>query len=602
MALTIQQLFTPTESGVGLNPNVPPASGTWLDVLLQEAAILGLPTTSWQPGAPERTILSIDAVALANEDVLISLMAQGGFLDFAATGTVTTVGLNGISTTSPVTPDPSIPSQNNTGAPGWLDALGQSFFQVTRLQATYANGLLAIANTGVGVLSYLAGTYHVANTTTGFTYANVDALTVPSSQIAGFGGVVTNVIPGATTTTITTQAAHGLSPNQVVYITGVQGITGLNGAFASVVTVTSTTFTIARATSGTWTSGGTVYLCTVASFSADAIGISSNAAVGAVTTTVTANSGVLVYNLISWSAANYESNVAYANRCRLKLGSLSPNGPAAAYDYFALTAQALLLDQTPSVQLTNGPIAISTTFSNPQTGIVTVLVSSTTPASTTLGQAVTPGCVQLAINDVPSLSPIVIETVSAHNLSNGDTVTVAGVLGVPEANGTWTISILTATTFSLVGTTGTGTYDSGGTVEGGDLGQVDALIQDNVVPDGVIAIVESALAFPVAVVATVVVPQAYFTTYQAAVVESLQELIATYPIGGFIPPGETAGTVPYSAVLGALVDAGVFTLGSPSIVRQVSSLTINGVSDDLTYPAPNYVAQLPIPTITVVGV
>lgn len=604
MALTISQLFTPTESGVGLNPNVPPPTGTWLDVLLQTATTLGLPTTSWHPGAPERTILSIAAVSLAQEDVAISLMAQGGFLDFSAGGTVTSVAINGESVTSPVTPDPSIPSQNPTGAAGWLDALGQSFFEVTRLQASYASGQLAIANTGVAVLNYLAGTYHVANSVTGATYVNTAALAIPSSQIPGAGGVVTAVTAGPSTTAVTTSAAHGLAPNQVVYISGVQGIAGINGAFATVVTVgTPTTFTIARATSGTWTSGGTVFLCTVASFAADAIGLDSNAAVGFVTTTVTANGGVFVYNLTSWSASNYESNAAYAARCRLKLGALSPNGPAAAYDYFALTAQELLLAQTPSVSLTNGPIEISTTTSNPVTGVVTVLVSSSTPVSIILGDPVTPGCVQLPLTAASNATPIVI-TAAAHGLLSGDAATISGVLGNTAANGTWTITTLTVNTFSLNSSIGNGAYTGGGVVEGGDLGQIDALIQASVVPDGIIALVESALAFPVLVVATVVVPQAYVTTYAANAITYLERLLASFPIGGNIPPPPPVlpGTVPYSAVLGALVDAGSLTVGSVSIVRQVTSLTINGVSVDLNYPAPNYVAQLPTPTITVVGV
>lgn len=602
MSLTISQLFTPEESGVGLNPNVPAPEGTWLAFLLETATTLGLPTTSWQPGAPERTIMAMAAVALSQEDLLISLMAQGGFLDFAASGVITTTTINGQAVTSPVTPDPSIPSQNSTGAPGWLDALGQSFYQVFRLLATYATGPLAIVNTTGSVINYVVGNYHVSNPTTGATYKNVVALSVPSSLIAGTGGVITGVAVGVTTTTITTQTAHGLAANQVVFINGVQGVTGINGVFAFVVTAGVTTFTISKATSGAWTSGGTVYKCTVADMIADVLGVGSNAAVGAVTNTVTANNGVSVYNLVSWSAANYENNQAYAARCRLKLGALSPNGPAQAYQYFALTAQVLLLAQVPPVSLTNGPIEIATTYADPQTGVVTTYVSSTTPASTTLGQPVTPGCVQLPITGATNATPIVISTISPHTLIDGNTVTISGVLGNTAANGTWSISYISATTFSLVSSVGTGTYTGGGIVEGGDLGEIDALIQSHVVPDGVEAIVASGLAFPVQVIATVVVPQAYVLTYQAAAPVSLANLLRTFPIGGNIPPGGTIGTVPYSTILGALIDAGVFTVGAVSIVRQVSFLTINGVTTDLLYPAPEYVAQLPTPVISVVGI
>ena len=602
MSLTIQELFVPEPSGVGPNQTTPPAPETWLSFLLQAAAIVGLPTTSWQPGAPERTILAITAVALAEDDTIISLMAQGGFLDFAASGTVTSVGLNGVSVTQPVTPDPSIPSQNSTGAPGWLDALGQSFFDVDRLLASYASGSLAIVNTQPGTLNFVPGNYHVANSSTGATYANSQALAIPSSSIAGTGGVVVGVTIG-TTTTITTQTAHGLAVNQVVYVAGVLGIIGLSGIFAFVTATPSpTTFTIQSNTSGVWTSGGTVYLCTIGQIAADAIGVSGNAAAGQISLTVTQNTGVYVFNMGAISAANYESNTAYVNRCRLSLGARSPNGPSEAYEYFALTSQQLLSALSPPVTLRNGPIAIATSFSNPQTSVVTTLVSSSSPASTTLGQPVTPGCAQLAVTNATNATPIAITTAGPHGLVTGDAAIISGVLGNTAANGVCTVTRTGSTTFTINSSAGSGAYTGGGAVEGGDLGQIDAIIQANADPDAVTALTQSALAFPVTVVATVVVPQAYLATYQAAAPIALQALFATYPIGGNVPPGGTAGTVPWSAVEGALIDAGVLVVGAVSYVRQVSALTINGSSVDLNYPAPNYVAQVVAPSIAVVGV
>jgi hypothetical protein len=59
-------------------------------------------------------------------------------------------------------------------------------------------------------------------------------------------------------------------------------------------------------------------------------------------------------------------------------------------------------------------------------------------------------------------SPIVITSV-AHGRVTGDRVTIAGVLGNTAANGTWTVTALTADTFSLSGSTGNGAYTSGGT-------------------------------------------------------------------------------------------------------------------------------------------
>jgi hypothetical protein len=603
MTLTITDLFTPAPSGVNLDPNLPAPDGSWLQELLSIAGTLGLPTTSWQPGGPERTILSIASVALSQEDVIVSVMAQGGFLDFAASGTVSYVALDGTTVVQPVTPDPSIPSQNPNGAPGWLDALGQSFFKVRRLPATYASGRLAIVNTGVGTLNYNPGAYHAANTNTGSTYSNVDSLSVPPSLIAGAGGTITNVAPGATITTVSTSGAHGLAVGDVVYAIGALGVSSFNERFATVSAIPSaTSFEVPIVSTGSYTSGGLVYLATRAQFAADVIGLDSNAAPGVVTTSVTAGVGVRISNPTAWSASTWESNTSYAARCRLKLGALSPNGPSQAYTYYALTAQQLLLAQTPSVTLTNGPIVAANTFSTPATGEVTVVVASTTPASVVLGDPVTPGCVQLDVIDASNATPIVIQTVSDHGLSDDDFVTTYGILGNTGANGTFQIIVLTSDTFSLNDSVGTGAYIGGGAVEGGDLGQVDNLIQSAVVPDRTIAITESALAFPITVVATVIVPQTYVSVYGPAALTALQNLIAAQPIGGNIPEGEVDGTIPVSIVEGALVAAGVQTLGAVSYVREVSSLSVNGVTTDATFPTPSYKAVLSAPTINVVGV
>lgn len=601
MTLDIQTLFTPDASGVNPDPNVPIPDGTWMANLLETAQTLGLDTTAWQPGGPERTIMAIDAVAESQRDVAISIMAQGGLLDFAASGTVTYTGLNGVTTVVPVTPDPSIPSQNPTGALGWLDALGQSFFRTSRLLATAAAGTLSIVNKGVTTITYGIGLYHVANATSGATYSNTAALSLPPSSIGGTGGVVTG-ISGTVNPTVSTNAAHGLAIGDVVFIEGVVGVDGINGTFSQITNVpSSTSFIISRTVSGAWTSGGTVYKCTQLAMAADAIGLGGNASPGDVSAPITQNVGVSVSNLTAWGASNFESNTAYANRCRLSFGALSPNGPSAAYEYFALSAQALLAAEVPAISMRSGAIVKAITYVNPVTEVVTTVVASATPASSTLGGTVTPGCAQLAVASASNASPILIGS-AAHGLVTGDAVTISGVLGNTAANGTFTVTVTNSTHFQLDGSTGNGTYTGGGVIEGGDLGQVDRLIQENVVNDGTTAQTISSLAFPVAVVATVVVPQAFVAAYTVAAPKALQALFDTFPIGGDIPVGGGAGTVPISAVEGALFDAGVLVLGAASYVRSVPTLTINGGTTDLTYPSPDHYGILSAPSIQVIGV
>ena len=58
--------------------------------------------------------------------------------------------------------------------------------------------------------------------------------------------------------------------------------------------------------------------------------------------------------------------------------------------------------------------------------------------------------------------PIVITTTSTAGLSSGETVTVSGVNGNTNANGTFTITVIDNTHFALVGSSGISAYTSGG--------------------------------------------------------------------------------------------------------------------------------------------
>ena len=60
-------------------------------------------------------------------------------------------------------------------------------------------------------------------------------------------------------------------------------------------------------------------------------------------------------------------------------------------------------------------------------------------------------------------SPIVITVQNTHNLLTGDTAIIASVGGNTAANGTWIITRISTTQFSLNGSSGNGSYTSGGT-------------------------------------------------------------------------------------------------------------------------------------------
>jgi hypothetical protein len=62
------------------------------------------------------------------------------------------------------------------------------------------------------------------------------------------------------------------------------------------------------------------------------------------------------------------------------------------------------------------------------------------------------------------VSPIVITTTSTNALFTGQQVTISGVQGATAANGTYQITFISTTQFSLNSTTGNGAYTGGGTI------------------------------------------------------------------------------------------------------------------------------------------
>lgn len=66
-----------------------------------------------------------------------------------------------------------------------------------------------------------------------------------------------------------------------------------------------------------------------------------------------------------------------------------------------------------------------------------------------------------AITGASNQVPIVV-TAAGHGMSTGDRASISGVLGNTAANGTWTVTVIDADTFSLDGSSGNGAYTSGG--------------------------------------------------------------------------------------------------------------------------------------------
>lgn len=333
MSLTLSEAFTPATQPV------------WILTLLDGAVRLGLPTTSWRDGDAERVILTIMSYVGQNWDATASLMSQGGFVDYAATGTVTLQNPDGTSTVVPVSPDPSDPAVNPNGNTTWLDVLGVSNYDLQRIRYTYAGGALAILNTSVSTYGpFAAGGYHVSDPNNKATYTTtVDIASIPPSSLAGTA--ITGAVSDSGLIKITTSTNHGLVDGDPVFIVGVVGTTEANGAwYVDVLTVTTFDLVGSEFTNA-WVSGGLVYEPTVTTVQADIGGSSSNSvdALGAdnvntVTTAVTSLLGVSVSNLVAYVGTDTENNPAYAKRCKLKLQAITTNGAKGAYEFYALSS------------------------------------------------------------------------------------------------------------------------------------------------------------------------------------------------------------------------------------------------------------------------
>ena len=339
---------------------------------------------------------------------------------------------------------------------------------------------------------------------------------------------------------------------------------------------------------------------TTGTFQADLAGPSGNAGPGVISQTVTSILGVSVSNPGSLLGLSAQGNAAVVSLCRAKLQSLSVNGPVGAYDYFARQAGALLAAQTPPVALSS-PVTRTFVLVTPTIGYVDLYVAS--------ANGTVPGCSGLAVliafgGGFGGIA-MGISTATPHGLTTGAYVTIAGVGGCPTANGTFAISVTSANTFLLVGVSFAGAYTTGGVIDGGDLGQVDQIVQANAVPDAITARTHSATTANVNVVLNVWVPAAQAPAAQSAVTNALATYFASVPIGGSTDPGGGyTNALLYDSVLGAVFGA-VQASGAPLAVKQ-ATMTLNssapGVVANITLLSTDVPVLFPAPTVVVHGV
>lgn len=491
------------------------------DVLALELSLatqLNLPVTSWQPLDPSRTIFQTEANIYSSVSAVIAGIAQGGYLSYAA-----------------VMPAGNSPYNDGAGfLTTWMDLRGVDTYNVARIGATAAAGPIPVQNITAAAQPYTAGQLHFQHPTSGATYTNTGPGTVTG------GGTVGS--PVASTIEVTADpdfvgAIGTLSSGQTaIMLTPFPGVTPT-----------------AQGTNGTGSIIGTAI----------------------------------------------EQNAHYLVRCQGKLAALSPNGASQAYQYVATSlpvfgsniippSDILDLSESPvsaiataaqdlltALGFTSGtqyytaptaanpwgvstPVTRARAFLNTATGVVDVYA-----ANAAGGLA---GCAQLTITNVTwssgSGGVATVTTASAHDLSSSNWVIISGVQGASGVNnqiaGTpaWQLLSASGSTFTFALATNPGTFTSGGSVEGGDLGSVDAAIQAQVVPDGQTAIVAAATNANITVTATVYIPTKAGVSPAVAksnISTALATYLATVPIGGVT--AESTGIVPGSELLVTIANA-----------------------------------------------
>lgn len=109
---------------------------------------------------------------------------------------------------------------------------------------------------------------------------------------------------------------------------------------------------------------------------------------------------------------------------------------------------------------TGGPLVEASALSALKGGTILAMRAATVTPGATVKPRTSAGTVAGASN----ATPIVITESAPHGLITGSIVTITGVGGNTNANGTKRINVLSATTYELVGTAGNGAYTGGGSV------------------------------------------------------------------------------------------------------------------------------------------
>lgn len=180
----------------------------------------------------------------------------------------------------------------------------------------------------------------------------------------------------------------------------------------------------------------------------------------------------------------------------------------------------------------------------------------------------------MTVSAITQANPAVVTTTLNHGLTTGNSTTISGALGMTGANGTWTVTVLTPTTFSIpYNASGAPAYTSGGVLTPNARNQSVSI---NDFPN------TYSIPFIVPPVQTVAVALTWNTNSTNSVSASAMATLGSAAIVAYV------NSIPVGAPMNLFKLQNAFQLATASILptayltRMVFTVTINGV---VTAPA-----------------
>ena len=337
-------------------------------------------------------------------------------------------------------------------------SVAQQFGVVSTAATTVSAVIRGAASQTADIIQYqnssgtvLGGANALAQTYTGST----------SPILVATGGATTAASGDGTTATITTTSAHGLAVGDLVTVAGVTP-TGYNGTFL-VTAVGTNTVSYLNATTGTQTVAGTVSApaqASVTSRSAGTVGlvVKSAASQTADLQEWQNSSGTILARITSVGDLDFPSSSSATIRNAGNSSMIWQPGTGWRFSSYGsanvpLIARGLASQTGDLQQFQNSSAAVIGGFNAAgqlYAGTTASVVGSTTTALTSAAY---------------TSATVAVFTYGGTSLVQaGQRVTVAGVTG-GAYNGTWTVSAVTSTTFTVLGSGFTNNAGSGGTFQ-----------------------------------------------------------------------------------------------------------------------------------------